>query len=69
MNLFLGNRREGALRGGILPNEPVGIFIKPSFPRRIGMGKEESGVEVLGDKLVMSEFLLVVRVQRGQRDA
>ena len=44
VNLFVGDVAEVGSFGEILADEAVGVFIEPSFPGMVGMGKVACGL-------------------------
>ena len=44
----------------ILADQPVCVFVPPSFPGMIGMSKETLGLQPIRHPLVIGEFLAVV---------
>lgn len=63
-DIFLGDGVEAHLLRKELPNQAIHVFVGAALPGRIGMGKEEVGVELLGNLFMLGELLAVVRRQR-----
>ena len=61
LNITVGEGGKISFFREVLTDEAVGIFVSASLPGGIGIGKEEVGVETVGDCLVTTELKAVVR--------
>lgn len=46
--------------GKVLPDQAVGVFVKPPFPGGVGMGEVNICLKIVGDRLMLGKLLAVV---------
>ena len=63
-NILFRDGVEAHLLREKLPDQSIHVLVGTALPRRIGMGKEEVGVELFGDPFMLGKLLAVVRRQR-----
>ena len=60
LHLLIGDHREVAAFGEILPHQPICVFIQTALPTVIRMRKVEVGGKRLGNRFVSRELSAVI---------
>jgi len=64
LDFDLVHGRKFSSLGEVLANQSIGVFVHPTLPRRIRMGKVDLRLKIIGNPFVVGELPAVVIGQR-----